>query len=565
MKHNLIKTILSTTAICTLITATTSFAAFDPNNIRNQDYQYDSTDVSHILERRFKEAETNPFANTNPFLAARKNGVVFSHEPLKPSDNTSINNQKNDIKAVLETQDYNTILLPIHNGDHWTALAIRRNENKIHIMYNNPTGNKAEDLPGQVIHNALQEIINSVKADNPDSEVEFKDFATKQQEDNTNCGPAMVESLMLFERIKPDAPDTTFKKHLSSFDGQKERIRESHAKDDENAFITDDSVKASRIGHRVKNNNNRHTHFMNTVQETHNNRLFNLNYANNIQKEIVIPSGDNYAFTHGAWIMVGASTGKQKLPDEGDTNNLKSKNVTIGGDTKIMDSTTIGLSATIYKADNKTKSGDSKESIDTYIGNLYGSHDILDSGLYAIWNLGYGKTKTKITTSDDDTEGTDTGTQKGDIFVVNTGVNYHYDLHDANISIVPKLGITYRKLKIKSGQFTTITTESQKLDNVVINPGLSIITTMLDGNLVPELYFNTNHIVSGDSKIFNIFSSDGTVISEQKSELTKNTYNVGTSVNFGLSSNTELSLGYEYSWQKNVKIHNGFVKIRINF
>ncbi|WP_425364678.1 Ulp1 family isopeptidase [Candidatus Tisiphia endosymbiont of Mystacides longicornis] len=148
------------------------------NNLTKENYWYNDLDISNLLKASLNE---NVSIQPAVSLASEQyNNEMLRHVMLEA------------IVSVNSGKDY--AVMPINTGhEHWVSLAITKDrDNKIVFTYNDPMGTPIDQR---------QELLDMIKEVCPDN-AEIVDLKTKQQQNDKDCGPFIVDNLIKMAKGK---------------------------------------------------------------------------------------------------------------------------------------------------------------------------------------------------------------------------------------------------------------------------------------------------------------------------------------------------------------------------
>lgn len=304
--------------------------------------------------------------------------------------------------------------------------------------------------------------------------------------------------------------------------------------------------------------------------------------ANNVG----IAAGSNHADYYGAWLKVTGSKGKKLAHATDAANpgfNTKSGSIIVGLDVVFSDeNSTIGVSYSFNDSQIKyfspvkdsPKNGDKLE-MQTYIGTLYGSFNILDN-VFATAQINSGVAE-NIKIIDQDVNGNVyKGITNGKLFGGSTIIGYNHKLGN-EVLIIPTIGINHRSVKINGTVLyanwitPSYVYKSYNSTRTAGNLGLSLQKAIdLNGTrITPEIHVGYDRTLSSKNNAqLVMFSSDKSLhdlVPTKEAKADKNTFNAGAAITLSTITRMELSLGYDFMKRNKFQGHTGFVKARINF
>jgi uncharacterized protein with beta-barrel porin domain len=163
------------------------------------------------------------------------------------------------------------------------------------------------------------------------------------------------------------------------------------------------------------------------------------------------------------------------------------------------------------------------------------------------------------------------GKTTGDIFRTRIETSFKKDY--SNNLVVPRLGISFDKFKIKGYQElgsalnTKVSCSNGK--RVAANLGISFkrLIKAIGYDIVPEIHFNMDRILStsnGTTVITTIEDNPQTLLA-RLSKPSKTTYTIGSSLNIIRVNNIDFGIGYDYSFKPGYNHHLGYGKIIFKF
>ncbi|WP_250311736.1 Ulp1 family isopeptidase [Rickettsia endosymbiont of Oedothorax gibbosus] len=149
------------------------------NNLTKENYWYNDLDISNLLK-----ASLNENVSIQPAVSLafdQYNNEILRHVMLEAI--ASVNNSGKD-----------SAVMPINTGhEHWVSLAITKDkDDKTVFTYNDPMGTEIEQ------RSKLVEVIKEICPDN----AKIVDLKTKQQENDKDCGPFIVDNLIKMAKGK---------------------------------------------------------------------------------------------------------------------------------------------------------------------------------------------------------------------------------------------------------------------------------------------------------------------------------------------------------------------------
>ncbi|WP_425362868.1 Ulp1 family isopeptidase [Candidatus Tisiphia endosymbiont of Hybos culiciformis] len=142
------------------------------DNLTNENYWYDETDISNLLKASLNENRVS-IQPAVSLASDEYNKDILRHVMLEAI--TSVNSGKD------------SAVMPINTGhEHWVSLAITKDKDKnIVFTYNDPMGTEINDRSG---------LLATIKDVCPNN-VKIVDLKTKQQQNDKDCGPFIVDNL----------------------------------------------------------------------------------------------------------------------------------------------------------------------------------------------------------------------------------------------------------------------------------------------------------------------------------------------------------------------------------
>jgi outer membrane autotransporter protein len=260
-------------------------------------------------------------------------------------------------------------------------------------------------------------------------------------------------------------------------------------------------------------------------------------------------AGDSFGRL-GAWAKVFGAQAKQKHSQKHTGFKSNEAGATIGFDTELSDEITLGFAYSYV--DGKVKVGRHRTKTKSHIGTVY-SKAMLTDTIFSNVQLSGGKSNIKIGTAK----------TKANLLGTKLELGNNFDI-GSSMFFVPTVGLRYDQIHTKAYARTSAT----KLNRTAGDLGIALkhVTTGENFTIVPEVHAKVLHTFSGKAKggkIISVNHNAATAIPVKKTP--KNTYVIGSSLNFVQTKTAEFGVGYDYSFRPKFKAHSGFVKARISF
>jgi hypothetical protein len=454
------------------------------------------------------------------------------------------------------------VIVVNHGNSHWASLVIQQgvdaHGDPIRIaVYNDPSGASLRDgtdertmLLNALLHNGIHQ-------------ANIIDGGVQQQHDGDSCGAFAAETLIQLAQQNLFVLDPDGIRNLLATINDAQAIRRAH-----NIILygKENTKAAETIVQDVENRTSQIANTISQITSLTQDRLNNLNF-----QALGVASGDE-GLTHGAWVKGFYGTEKDsthsKKAGNSSVTNSKLYGFIAGVDTKINEDITIGLAYS--KGDSNSKGKDtgkqtSSNNISSNAGSVYGSAIISDNA-WVNGNVTYGKAtakmENKIRTTDKKSK------QNISFFGGAVAANYNIPLIK-DISLTPRVGLSYLQIDAASYKDNIFKIAKSTLKEARLNAGMAVnfLQEMQNFTLGEQLTIDYSHgIWSNNSKVNireNIFN---TLIKSQKIADRKGILKLGAGINAKMmDERLELGANYETSWQKKIRGHVGYLKLRVNF
>ena len=286
-----------------------------------------------------------------------------------------------------------------------------------------------------------------------------------------------------------------------------------------------------------------------------------------------VASGENdTSMNVGVWATPFYSRGDQKVRNGNVGYKSRSVGMTLGADTMVSDSTTIGLAAT-YAGTNLDfkgeKTGDKKKVNNVFL-NAYARHD-LNNNWFLQGVVGFGKGKVKeenIRNTHLDESTTLNADYDRVSFNVEGRAGYNYALSDC-VSLVPEAGLRYSVVNDagyteKGDAVLAKKVSKEASDRLTALLGATFVGRYdLSGTEVrPEIHANLGYDVH--SKNPKVTSEMGGIqLDTTPGKAARFKSNVGVGVN-AVTDNFEYGIAYDAKFASKYVSHQGTLKLRVN-
>jgi outer membrane autotransporter protein len=283
-----------------------------------------------------------------------------------------------------------------------------------------------------------------------------------------------------------------------------------------------------------------------------------------------VAAGDEASAKFGVWASPLYAHGEQKKrSDARPAYSSKSYGGTVGADTMLNDSTTIGAAVTYAKSDIKMKGlkkGDTS-SADTMLFTLYANqklpNDFFIQGMtsYASSNI---KNSEKIAGQFDKTK------YDSQSFALEVSGGYNYKVMD-NVVFTPMIGVSYSKFMDSSLQNSSdifgrsMTSKSHDTIEAMIGSRVSASFDAGGFTVSPEAHAFVKQNVNGKTrKVTPKVAGLVTELKELSIKPNLTTVNAGLGVTAKAGA-MEYTVGYDATMAKKYVGHQGSLKVRVNF
>ncbi|MCC8483112.1 MAG: C48 family peptidase [Rickettsia endosymbiont of Labidopullus appendiculatus] len=144
-------------------------SSLEDGNLTRAEYLYNEDDISNLLKASVDQTKIS----------------VITHASLEEKEllKDTLLHARNNLIGGKEA-----VIIPLNTGhEHWVSLAITKDrDNKIVFTYNDPMGTPIDQR---------QELLDMIKEVCPDN-AEIVDLKTKQQQNDKDCGPFIVDNLI---------------------------------------------------------------------------------------------------------------------------------------------------------------------------------------------------------------------------------------------------------------------------------------------------------------------------------------------------------------------------------
>jgi hypothetical protein len=139
------------------------------NDLTRSDYLYNEDDIGNLLKASVDQTKVS----------------VITHASLQEEELLK-DTIKHAVHSDLTVDGKEAIIIPLNTGyEHWVSLAITKDKDNIVFIYNDPMGTPINTRA------KLLEMINEICPDN----AKIVDLKTKQQQNDVDCGPFIVDNL----------------------------------------------------------------------------------------------------------------------------------------------------------------------------------------------------------------------------------------------------------------------------------------------------------------------------------------------------------------------------------
>lgn len=463
--------------------------------------------------------------------------------------------------AVNEARSGKPALIPVNiNGNHWTAIAIRKKSNgELVVFYNDSFGSPVGGSSSE-----SGRYIEAIKGFLPTAQI--IDLQVHQQNDGSSCGAFTAENLITLAiidqaNLTPEAAKEVLGKIT---DAKSIRLKQLA----EYPFLYQEIENVELIANSIVLCNNIEASSNLMLSELSNlanitaDRLGHLHLIN-INDSTGLSGGDE-ALTYGVWMGANLGNGIFKSKD---SNKFKHNFTggTIGFDSKIDEDTSFGIALSSTQSNIKSKEQSSNQiatDIRSVIGSLYGSINA-DEQLLLRGNIEfgkiYGKSKYQSLVSTDNNF-----KLRGEVFGATIGVNYYVPI--SSFILVPAFDVAYEALKLSANQQDNFKISKTKNQKIVLTPAIGV-TRIFDLNqirIIPELTASYGVVGLNKASPISITNNNGVAMTSNKPAMSKSTAKIGSNVTFA-GTMMELTLGYERILQEKYTGQEGYAKVRINF
>lgn len=276
------------------------------------------------------------------------------------------------------------------------------------------------------------------------------------------------------------------------------------------------------------------------------------------------------AYNSGVWGEVFGTAADQDDRKGVKGYQAETGGVVIGADTKLDDENTIGASLAYAATDADSANGTSE--IDSYQGNVYGTHD------YGKWfaNGLLGFTYNNFDTTRNIVVGSISDQAKGDFdgqqYTLKVGGGYKLDV-EGGLNVTPVASLKYDYLALdkytETGSSADLTIDNEDIHSLKSNIGVNLNYPIVDGDItyIPAISTGWTYDFIGDEQetTNNFTGAASTLFTNKGAKVAQNAFNVGLGLDVLAQDNVTVSFDYDWKAKEDYNAHTGAVKARFAF
>jgi outer membrane autotransporter protein len=276
------------------------------------------------------------------------------------------------------------------------------------------------------------------------------------------------------------------------------------------------------------------------------------------------------AYNNGVWGEVFGTAADQDDRKGVKGYQAETGGVAIGADTKLDDENTIGASLAYAQTDADSANGTSE--IDSYQGNVYGTHD------YGKWfaNGLLGFTYNNFDTTRNIVVGTISDKAKGDFdgqqYTLKVGGGYKLDV-EGGLNVTPVASLKYSYLALdkytETGSSADLTIDNEDIHSLKSDIGVKLNYPIVDGSItyIPAVSTSWTYDFIGDEQetTNNFTGAASTLFTNKGAKVAQNAFNVGLGLDVLAQDNVTVSFDYDWNTKEDYDAHTGAVKARFAF
>lgn len=312
------------------------------------------------------------------------------------------------------------------------------------------------------------------------------------------------------------------------------------------------------------------------------NNTFDL-FAKRIEEQFV--HLDNYhagyaaGFTdeqgNGSWVKLFGSHIKQGTRQNINGYNAGVWGIALGVDSKISDTSLLGVSFSWATASVNHEIADSHTNIDNYQGALYGSNH-QENGYFvnAMLSVAYNQYDVAHNIVINSFNRTNLGHFHGWQYAGRIESGYHYQLKQDAFEIQPVLSLNYSHANFNSFQEKGSSLTAQKIayeniNTLIADIGIKVLDEIKkqQHRFIREAHANMGYDLIGDKqKSTAQYVGFGSAYQLEGFSPARAYYNLGLSLTtYSNQHGIGVSLGYDYFWKQNYHAHAGFLKLKYSW